>query len=115
MQGSLLQFAEVCDALAATTKKLEKRALIANYLRGLGVDNAARAALYLAGTPFPETDPRALNVGDSLLSRAVAEISEADHAAMHAAYRRHGDLGAAAEELVQNQPAPSEALTLSQL
>ncbi len=115
MQGSLLQFAEVCDALAATTKKLEKRALIANYLRGLGVDNAARAALYLAGTPFPETDRRALNVGGSLLSRAVAEISEADHAAMHAAYRRHGDLGAAAEELVQNQPAPSEALTLSQL
>src|SRR5271170_3861429 len=115
MQGSLLQFAEVCDALAATTKKLEKRAIISNYLRGLGVEDAARAALYLAGTPFPETDRRSLNVGGSLLSRAVAAISEADPTAMHAAYRRHGDLGAAAQELLETQPKPSEALTLSQI
>ena len=67
MSGSLLQFAEVCDALAATTKKLEKRAIISNYLRALSVDDACRAALYIAGMPFPETDRRALNAGGSLL------------------------------------------------
>src|SRR5579862_4214545 len=100
MDGSLLQFAEVCDALAATTKKLEKRAIISNYLRGLSIEDAARAALYIAGTPFPETDRRALNVGGSLLGRAVAEITDANRDAMHAAYRRHGDLGAAAQDLL---------------
>src|SRR5215475_2204887 len=77
MSSSLFQFAEVCDALAATTKKLEKRAIISNYLRGLSVEDAARAALYIAGTPFSETDSRALSVGGSLLSRAVSEISQA--------------------------------------
>jgi DNA ligase 1 len=115
MSGSLLQFAEVCDALAATTKKLEKRALISNYLRSLSVDDAARAALYIAGTPFPETDRRALNAGGSLLSHALAEITRADRDAMHAAYRRHGDLGAAAQDLLKAREGPSATLILQQL
>ncbi len=115
MEGAFLQFAEVCDRLAATTKKLEKRALIAEYLRSLSLEDAARAALYLAGTPFPETDRRTLNAGGSLLSRALAEVSEADRAAMHAAYRRHGDLGAAAEDLLRQRENPPASLTLKHL
>jgi DNA ligase-1 len=115
MSGSLIQFAEVCDALAATTKKLEKRAIIFNYLRGLSVDDASRAALYIAGMPFPETDRRALNAGGSLLSRALTEVAEANRDAMHAAYRRHGDLGAAAQDLLEAREGPSATLTLQQL
>ena len=90
MSAGFLQFAKLCDALTATTKKLEKRALIAEYLRALEVRDAARAALYLAGTPFSETDGRVLNVGGALLSKALATISGANQQAMHAAYRRHG-------------------------
>ena len=97
-----LQFAELCEALAATTKKLEKRALIANAMRGLSLHDAALTALYLSGTPFAETDRRALNIGGSLLSKALAEISHATPEAMHAAYRRHGDLGAAAADLLNS-------------
>jgi DNA ligase-1 len=115
LDGAFLQFAEVCDKLAATTKKLEKRALIADYLQSLCIEDAARAALYLAGTPFPETDRRTLNAGGSLLSRALAEISEADQGARHAAYRRHGDLGAAAEELLAARKIPDASLTLKEL
>lgn len=45
-----LQFAEVCDALAATAKKLEKRALIASYFQSLPVEDAGRPpTLTLAG------------------------------------------------------------------
>ena len=115
MSGSLLQFAEVCDALAATTKKLEKRAIISNYLRGLSLDDASRAALYIAGSPFPETDRRALNAGGSLLSRALAEVAEAHRDAIHTAYRRHGDLGAAAQDLLEAHESASPTLTLRQL
>jgi DNA ligase-1 len=115
LDGAFLQFAEVCDRLAATTKKLEKRALIADYLRSLSLEDAARAALYLAGTPFPETDRRTLNAGGSLLSRALAEVSEADRAAMHAAYRRHGDLGAAAEDLLWQREDLPASLSLKHL
>ena len=110
-----LQFAELCEALVATTKKLEKRALIANSLRNLDLHNAALTALYLAGTPFAETDRRVLNAGGSLLSKAVAEITQASAQAMHTAYRRHGDFGAAARDLLEAHQPSAPALTLDDI
>jgi DNA ligase-1 len=107
-----LQFAELCDALAATTKKLEKRAFIADYLKSLPTDDAGRAALWLSGTPFPETDTRVLNIGGSLLSKAVAELSGASSTDLSAAYRRHGDFGAAAADLLYGHAPTTASLTL---
>jgi DNA ligase-1 len=94
-------FAELCQRLASTGSKLQKRALMAEYLRALPVHEAGLAALYLAGVPFPETDGRELNVGGALLSRILAQLSGANQPTMHAAYLRHGDLGGAAEDLLQ--------------
>ncbi|MFT4112921.1 ATP-dependent DNA ligase [Silvibacterium sp.] len=98
--GSFLEFAQVNRSLAATTKKLEKRALLAAYLQGLTVEDAARAALWSAGTPFAETDRRKLNIGGSLLTKALQKVAGVTPAALSAAYRRYGDLGDAAEELL---------------
>ncbi|MGC2400893.1 MAG: ATP-dependent DNA ligase [Acidobacteriaceae bacterium] len=95
------KFAELCQRLAETSGKLEKRALMAEYLRSLPVPEAGLSALYLAGSPFSETDGRELNVGGALLSRTLANLSGASQPAMHAAYRRHGDLGGAACELLE--------------
>jgi DNA ligase 1 len=115
MPGSFLQFAEQNDALAGTRKKLEKRALIATYLRELFVEDASLAVLYLSGTPFAETDWRVLNVGGSLLSKALAQVSQANPEAMHTAYRKHGDIGAAAEDLLQAKTEVPALLTLLQV
>jgi DNA ligase-1 len=116
MNGKFLAFAELNEALAATSKKLEKRALIAKYLQSLELEDAARAALYLAGTPFAETDRRGLNVGGSLLTKALMQRAglenTAGQAALHAAYRRHGDLGAAAEDLLLSAARVEPSLTL---
>jgi DNA ligase-1 len=111
-----LKFAELCEALAATTKKLEKRALIAHALRSFSLRDAALASLYLSGAPFAETDRRNLNIGGSLLSKALAEISHSTPQALHAAYRRHGDLGSAARDLLayhKPDAAPTVAPTLT--
>jgi len=110
-----LQFAELCDALAATSRKLEKRAFIADYLKSLSIEDAGRAALWLSGTPFPETDPRVLNIGGSLLSKAVAELSRAGQPALSAAYRRHGDFGSAAADLLYGHAPADASLTLAQV
>jgi DNA ligase-1 len=103
-------FAELCDKLAETSSKLEKRALMADYLRPLPVSEAGLAALYLAGVPFPETDGRDLNVGGALLSRVLATLSGASQPAMHAAYLRHGDLGGAAQDLLATRSEPATLL-----
>jgi DNA ligase-1 len=113
-----LQFAELNDALAATTKKLEKRALIADYLHALSIPDAGRAALWLSGTPFAETDRRVLNIGGSLLSKAIAQLcglgnNGTSPAALSAAYRRHGDIGAAAADLLYGHAPDQPTLTLA--
>lgn len=102
---ALAQWAATCEALGATTKKLEKRAILAAYLLSLPVADAARAAQYTAGEPFPESDGRNLSVGGALLAKAVAERSGADPSAMTLAFRHHGDIGAAARELIAGPPS----------
>ena len=102
-EATFAQFVELCQQLASTTSKLQKRALMAAYLRTLAPSAAGRAALYLAGSPFAETDGRELNVGGALLSRILARLSAAGQPEMHAAYLRHGDLGGAAQDLLQNR------------
>jgi DNA ligase-1 len=61
--------------------------------------------LYLAGTPFAEADVRKLNAGGALLSKALLAVSGANDVALTAAYRRHGDMGAAAFDLLMASPA----------
>jgi DNA ligase 1 len=100
VSGSFVEFAELCDALAATTKKLEKRALISGWLKTLSIEDAARGSLYLASQAFAETDSRVLNLGGAMLGKVLAQLSGASEAAMHEAYRRRGDLGAAAQDLL---------------
>jgi DNA ligase-1 len=103
-------FAELCEQLAATASKLEKRALMAAYLRPLPIPEAGLAALYLAGVAFAETDSRDLNVGGALLSRVLAKLSGAKQPAIHAAHLRHGDLGGAAQDLLATLNVPATLL-----
>jgi ATP-dependent DNA ligase I len=102
-------WAELCERLAETTKKLEKRAWMADYLRELPVEDAAHTALYLSGTPFAEADGRQLSVGGASLWQVVKELTHASDSAMHSAYRRHGDLGAAAFDLLAAHAEPVPA------
>ena len=113
--------AELAEKLAATASRLKKRASIAEAIAGAHAaapnrQDAALLALYLAGSPFAESDPRKLSTGGALLSKAVLAVSGATNDALTADYRRHGDLGAAAFDLLTSSPdaAPaSSSLTLA--
>ena len=105
-------FADLCQRLSETTKKLEKRAAMAEYLRGLALEDAARAAQWLTGEPFSATDRRGLNMGGASLQRVLKEITGADDRALHAAYLRHGDIGGAAFELLLARSGGIPTITL---
>jgi DNA ligase 1 len=94
------KLAETCEAIAATTKKLLKTATVADYLKSRTTDEAAVSVVFLSGRAFPAWEETTLQVGGSLLWRAVAELSGKNDAALTAAYRRHGDLGAVAGEVL---------------
>jgi DNA ligase-1 len=92
----MLQLAQAAERIAATTKKLEKTAIVAEYLRSRDAQNAAVSAVFLSGRPFPLWEETTLQVGGSLLWRLVEELSGKNDAELSAAYRLHGDLGAVA-------------------
>jgi DNA ligase-1 len=108
------EFATTCEAVAATTKKTEKVRLVAEYFLACPGE-AAQAAVFLSGRAFPMWEERTLQVGGSLLWRAVAEVSGKGEVALTAAYRRHGDLGAAAEDVLAQVALKSSSLSISQL
>jgi DNA ligase 1 len=92
------KFAQTCEAIAATTKKLQKTALVADYLRSCSIDEAAIAAVFLSGRPFPAWEQATLQVGGTMLWRIVTELSGKNEDEITATYRKHGDLGAVAGE-----------------
>ncbi|HEU5234352.1 MAG TPA: ATP-dependent DNA ligase [Terriglobales bacterium] len=92
----MLRFAQLCEAVAATPKKLEKRRLVAEYFCAQPEQTASQAAIFLSGDVYPAFSERTLNVGGSIVWRAVQQITGASEQEMSAAYRRTGDLGAAA-------------------
>jgi DNA ligase-1 len=109
------RFAATAEAVAATTKKLEKVRLVAEYFRSQPVDEAAQAAIFLSGRAFPAWEERTLQVGGTLLWRAVSEISGKGDVALTAAYRRHGDLGAAARDVLEATAPGSSSLSVKEL
>lgn len=104
------RLAEVCEQIAATTKKLEKVALVAEYLRTCNLEEGPAAAVFLSGRPFPLWEEATLQVGGTQLWRTVGDLSGKNQAELSAAYRRHGDLGAVAAEVL---PPREPSLDLS--
>ena len=99
------KLAETCEAIAATTKKLQKTAFVAEYLKSRTTDEAAVSAVFLSGKTISGLGGNdACRWAGSLLWRIVAELSGKDESALTAAYRKHGDLGAVAGEVLQADP-----------
>ena len=88
----LADLTELRARVAASGGRLEKRRLVAEYLRALAPDDLARAVTYLSGRAFAASDPRVLNVrglpapapgasGEPLtladVARAFGEVAEA--------------------------------------
>jgi DNA ligase-1 len=97
------RLAESCEAIAATTKKLLKTGIVADYLKSRSAEEAAVSAVFLSGRAFPAWEETTLQVGGSLLWRVVRELSGRDEAELTAAYQKHGDLGAVAGEVLPEQ------------
>lgn len=71
-QTPFARLTELTQRLEATTKRLEKRALLAAFLRSLRRDEVAPAVHLVVGRIFAESDSRALNVGWATLKKALA-------------------------------------------
>jgi DNA ligase 1 len=113
--------AELAEKLAGESSRLKKRAAIAGAIFAVhevapASEDAGWFALYVAGTPFAEADTRKLNAGGALLSKSLLTVSGATDVALTAAYRRYGDMGAAAFDLLTTAGDEKQAqLTLEEV
>jgi DNA ligase-1 len=97
-------FAEAAERIAGTTKKLEKTSIVADYFKSRPVEEAAVAAVFFSGRPFAVWEEAILQVGGRVLWRLVGELSGKSEQELTAAYRKLGDLGAVAGEVLTGGP-----------
>jgi ATP-dependent DNA ligase I len=109
------RLAETCERIAAATKKLEKTSIVADYLRSREIGDAAISAVFLSGRAFPAFEERTLQIGGSLLWKLVVELAGGRAAALNTAYRKRGDLGAAAADVLAATAPGSCTITLSEV
>ena len=91
MSAEMLEFARVCERVAATNSRLRKVAIVGEWLRGLDDDDLARAALFLTGSAFPRHDPRRLSVGHATLRDAAIAVTGWDLETVRLCLREVGD------------------------
>ena len=99
--GTLQAFAECAEAVAATTKKLEKAAILGGYLETLSDPDLTRAARYFAGHQFALADARTTNVGGSIISAALSEATGFSPEDLYPRWVRLGDPGDLAAEIIK--------------
>ncbi len=93
-------FSEVAKAVGATSKRLEKLAILAGYLSGLSDADLSLACRLLAGSPFPVSDDRTLNVGWSVASNVLIQLSGIGPDEYNALVVLMGDMGDVAREIM---------------
>src|ERR671919_1883051 len=115
VDGTLQAFAECAEAVASTTKKLEKAAILGRYLETLSDPDLTRAARYFAGHQFALADARTTNVGGSIISAALSEATGFSPEDLYPRWVRLGDPGDLAAEIIkETKRAFQPSITLAE-
>jgi DNA ligase 1 len=96
-------FVQTADAVGATRKKLDKLRLLSEFFKSLDTADAALAARFFSAHVVPKHDERTVGVGGMNLSRVIARAAGKAGESMGTVYRKHGDLGDMAEELMRGK------------
>ncbi len=98
------RWTDAADRIRATTRRLEKLAVLERYLPTLDDDALAIAAHFFSGIVFPRHDQRTTRVGGSILRGALGELTGLGPEALAEAYSRYGDAGDMVGEVLGSQP-----------
>jgi DNA ligase-1 len=111
-ESEFREFAEVGESIGATAAKLEKIRFLADYLRTLNREQLPIAATYFTGRVFAQSDLRTLQVGGSIIYRAILGAADLSEAEFRQIAYSHGDAGKSAFEALDGRTKP-EPFTLT--
>jgi DNA ligase 1 len=104
-------FAETGESIARTAAKLEKVRILSQYMATLDDTRLSIATVYFTGRALAQTDLRTLQVGGSVIYRALSAAAKLSDAEFHRIAYSHGDAGKTAFEALEGRTNP-EPLTL---
>jgi DNA ligase-1 len=98
-----LPVAKIYESLENTSKRLEKTKIISDFLKNLSQEEVSYIILLLQGRVFPLWDETNLGVSDKLVMKAISVATGEDSTKISSIWKKIGDLGRVAEELVSKK------------
>ncbi len=93
------ELVKVYEDLGATTKRLEKTTILADFFKKVEVEDLPKITLMVLGTVFPSWSEEEQGIGDKLVMKAVADAVGVSVDTVEDAVRDEGDVGGASEKL----------------
>ena len=101
MDYSLLT--DLYEKLEATSKRLEKTKLLADFLKDCPKNEVDKVMLLVQGLVFPKADERKIGVASKLIVKAINTASGIDVSSIEKTWKKTGDLGLTTEELIKKK------------
>ncbi len=101
-----MQFSELCDIyerISKTTKRLEKTAILAELLAKTSDADMKEVMMLLKGRVYPEWDKTQIGISSKLATKAISIATGESEEKITKAFKKSGDLGTAAKELLKNK------------
>lgn len=95
--------ADVFERLSHTNSRLEKTALLAEFLKKLETESVDAVVLLLQGRVFPEWDVRTVGLAGKLVLRAISRATGYGEKDVADAFNTYGDIGLVAQHLTEKK------------
>lgn len=97
------ELVEIYEELSKTTKNLEKTHIIANFLKHVSINDLEDVIYLLQGKVFAAYDEKKIGFSRQLSLKAIERASGSSSKEVMNLWKKIGDLGKVAEELVKNK------------
>ena len=97
------KLAEVYEDLEGTTKKLEKRDIVAKFFKETPADLLPVMAMLVQGRIFPAWMETELGVAEKIMIKAIVKTSGRSDKEVKEAFKKSGDMGLAVEDLLKRK------------
>lgn len=113
--GAFIRFSTVAEKIAATTKRLQKAALLGSYFTSLTDSDLTLAARYFAGYIFPLRSQQTINIGSAALLNAISVVTGEEKTSLQEKLVKLGDPGDVAFLSFTQSPTAQQPITLLEL
>ncbi len=113
-----MRYSTLTDAyekIEATTKRLEMTDYLVDLIKKTPKSFIDKMAYLTQGKLYPDFLGIEIGVAEKMIINSIAKASGLDKSEVIQKFRKTGDLGLAAEQLLENMPAPKKALTAEEV